>query len=122
MIDQPVYIAPQAIACLGNSVAIHSGTYAGAVVTGDGSVVVGCLVEPVGGVVSVSVNGAAPFTLHAGWLDFYGEDGFVTGDDWDWFSRAFVAGNVLADFDQNGWVNGDDADAFTAAFLEGQEP
>ncbi len=47
--------------------------------------------------------------------DFDG-DGFVTGDDFDAFALAFVAGSLAADVNGDGSVTGDDFDAFTSAF------
>ncbi len=50
--------------------------------------------------------------------DFNG-DGFVTGDDFDAFVLAFIAGDNAADFDHNGFVTGEDFDAYVAAFEQG---
>ncbi len=49
----------------------------------------------------------------------FNHDGFVTGDDFDSFSLAFIAGDLAADFDHNGFVTGDDFDAYVAAFEAG---
>ncbi len=49
----------------------------------------------------------------------FNHDGFVTGDDFDSFSLAFIAGDLSADFDHNGFVTGDDFDAYAAAFENG---
>lgn len=46
-------------------------------------------------------------------------DGFATGDDFDAFANAFIAGDDAADFDGNGFVNGDDYDAFVESFIQG---
>ncbi len=46
-------------------------------------------------------------------------NGFVTGDDYDTYVQAFVAGDSSTDYDGNGFVTGDDYDAFVAAFVEG---
>ncbi len=49
----------------------------------------------------------------------FDHDGFLTGEDFDAYSDAFVSGNVSADFDADGFVTGDDFDAFVAAFEVG---
>ncbi len=49
----------------------------------------------------------------------FNHDGFVTGDDFDSFSLAFIAGDAAADFDGDGFVTGDDFDAYVAAFEAG---
>ncbi len=49
----------------------------------------------------------------------FNHDGFVTGDDFDSFSLAFINGDNTADFDHNGFVTGDDFDAYVAAFQAG---
>ncbi len=49
----------------------------------------------------------------------YNMDGFVTGEDFDAFTEAFVLGDPGADFDLNLFVNGEDFDAFTLAFVGG---
>ena len=46
-------------------------------------------------------------------------DGFVTGDDFDQFVAAFVAGDDSADYDENLFVNGDDFDSFVWDFVAG---
>lgn len=46
-------------------------------------------------------------------------DGFATGDDFDAFVAAFVAGSSDADFDGGGFVNGDDFDDYASAFIAG---
>jgi hypothetical protein len=50
--------------------------------------------------------------------DFDGS-GFVDGDDFDAFVRAFEDGKDIADFDGSGFVDGDDFDAFVRAFEKG---
>ena len=50
--------------------------------------------------------------------DFNG-DGFVTGDDYDAYAEAFVAGDSPADFNHDGFVTGDDFDAYVLAFEAG---
>ncbi len=49
----------------------------------------------------------------------FNNDGFVTGDDFDAFVLAFIAGDIAADFDKNSFVTGDDFDAFVLAFEAG---
>ncbi len=49
----------------------------------------------------------------------YDCNGFVNGDDFDFFIEAFYWGNDSADFDRNGFVNGDDFDYFVIAFEAG---
>ncbi len=49
----------------------------------------------------------------------YDGDGFVTGDDFDAYLRAFGIGDFTADFDGDGFVTGDDFDAYVAAFEGG---
>ncbi len=49
----------------------------------------------------------------------YNEDGFVTGEDFDGFVEAFVAGEASSDFNGDGFVNGEDFDEFAAAFVSG---
>ncbi len=49
----------------------------------------------------------------------FNRDGFVTGDDFDLFVAAFVAGDPGADYDQNEFVNGDDFDLFSWDFTMG---
>ncbi len=46
-------------------------------------------------------------------------DGFVTGEDFDAFSEAFILGLSTADFNADGFVSGEDFDGFTAAFEAG---
>ncbi len=50
--------------------------------------------------------------------DFNG-DGFITGDDFDAYTQAFVDGDAAADFNGDCFVTGDDFDAFVAAFERG---
>lgn len=50
---------------------------------------------------------------YAGPLDV-NMDGFVTGDDYDYFVYLFYYGCEEADYDDNGFVNGDDFDLFTS--------
>ncbi len=49
----------------------------------------------------------------------FNQDGFVSGDDFDAFVDAFVAGDIAADFDDDGFVTADDYDAFVGAFFAG---
>lgn len=49
----------------------------------------------------------------------FNHDGFVTGDDFDAFTDAYVAGQLPADFDGNGFVTGDDFDAYSDEFESG---
>ncbi len=49
----------------------------------------------------------------------FNNDGFVTGEDFDGFTDAFVAGTFAADFDGNGFVNGNDFDGFALSFVGG---
>jgi len=46
-------------------------------------------------------------------------NGFVNGDDFDFFVGAFISGEGSADIDGNGFVNGDDFDRFEVAFETG---
>ncbi|MFO0834247.1 MAG: immunoglobulin domain-containing protein [Phycisphaerales bacterium] len=46
----------------------------------------------------------------------YNCDGFVNGDDYDFFAGAFDAGEPGADFNHDGFVNGDDYDGFAEFF------
>lgn len=46
-------------------------------------------------------------------------DGFVNGDDYDFFAGAFEEGLLGADFNHDGFVNGDDYDAFASVFEAG---
>ena len=46
-------------------------------------------------------------------------DGFVNGDDYDFFAGFFEAGDLRADFNADGFVNGDDYDAFAEHFEAG---
>ncbi len=50
--------------------------------------------------------------------DFDG-DGFATGDDFDGYVLAFVAGANTADYNGDGFVTGDDFDGYVAAFEAG---
>jgi len=50
--------------------------------------------------------------------DFNG-DGFLNGDDFDFFSEMFLAGDPGADFNDDGFANGDDFDQFIEVFLAG---
>ncbi len=49
----------------------------------------------------------------------FNRDGFVTGDDFDGYVAAFVAGAIESDFNGDGFVTGDDFDAYVAAFAAG---
>lgn len=66
-------------------------------------------------VAGVPVGGVGEFRCPPCPSDF-DEDGFVTGDDFDAYVLAFVAGNISADFIADGFVTGDDFDAFAEAF------
>ncbi|MFO0834988.1 MAG: GC-type dockerin domain-anchored protein [Phycisphaerales bacterium] len=46
-------------------------------------------------------------------------DGFVNGDDYDYFASMFEAGEIGADINGDTFVNGDDYDAFASAFEAG---
>lgn len=46
-------------------------------------------------------------------------NGFVNGDDYDFFASAFDAADAAADLDANGFINGDDYDLFANAFEMG---
>ena len=46
-------------------------------------------------------------------------DGFVSGDDFDYFVDAFFYGDIAADFNHDTFVSGEDFDAFADAFVEG---
>ena len=47
------------------------------------------------------------------------QDGFVNGDDYDFFASDFDVANPGADFNHDGFVNGDDFDAFASHFEAG---
>jgi len=49
----------------------------------------------------------------------FNSDGFVTGDDFDAFTDAFVSGNAAADLNNDGFVTGDDFDEYVAKFVPG---
>lgn len=55
-----------------------------------------------------------------GWCvaDFV-DDGFVNGDDCDFFNFTFELGHISADINGDGFVTGTDFDAFAAAFEAG---
>ncbi len=46
-------------------------------------------------------------------------DGFVTGDDFDQYVAAFIAGDMASDYNGDGFPNGDDFDAFVIDFEAG---
>ncbi len=46
-------------------------------------------------------------------------DGFVTGEDADWFRIRFESGDATADFNGDGFVTGEDFDEFMGAFQAG---
>lgn len=46
-------------------------------------------------------------------------DGFVNGDDFDYFAEYFESGHPLADFNNDCFVNGNDYDRFAEAFEAG---
>lgn len=46
-------------------------------------------------------------------------DGFITGDDFDDYSDAFMNGDPSADTDGDGFVTGDDYDMFVAGWTTG---
>jgi len=53
----------------------------------------------------------------AGWcLADIDMNGFVNGDDYDWFSLFFEESHFLADVNEDGFVNGDDYDLFSEMF------
>lgn len=54
-----------------------------------------------------------------GCLADFDADGFLTGDDFDGFSAAFVLGEMSSDFDGDGFVTGDDFDGYVVAFENG---
>ncbi|NUQ53042.1 MAG: hypothetical protein HUU19_10150 [Phycisphaerales bacterium] len=47
------------------------------------------------------------------------QNGFVNGDDYDFFAEAFDTAGKAADFNGDGFVNGDDYDLFAGAFDAG---
>lgn len=49
----------------------------------------------------------------------WNQDGFVNGDDFDFFAGTFEAGSDAADFNRDCFVNGDDFDAFAEHFEAG---
>ena len=49
----------------------------------------------------------------------FNHDGFVNGDDYDFFAEGFETGDPSADFNLDGFVNGDDYDAFAEHFEVG---
>lgn len=49
----------------------------------------------------------------------FDDNTFVNGDDFDFFTEAFVAGDPRADYDVNSFVNGDDYDLFSIDFING---
>jgi len=49
----------------------------------------------------------------------YNCDGFVSGDDFDYYIELFYYGHPEADFNHDGFVSGDDFDALAAAFEAG---
>jgi len=49
----------------------------------------------------------------------FNQDGFVTGDDFDSYVSAFVAGAASADFNSDGFVTSDDFDAYVVSFETG---
>lgn len=72
---------------------------------------VGVIVQPDRGGISIPGWGISWIN---GQADMDG-NGWVNGDDIDYFNSCFAWGTAMADFDGNGWVNGDDADAFSRA-------
>lgn len=62
-----------------------------------------------------AVSGPLALTCRA---DF-NADGFVTGDDFDAYVTAFVAGVISADFNGDGFVTGDDFDGYIVSFEVG---
>lgn len=46
-------------------------------------------------------------------------DGYINGDDYDFFALAFEVGSSDADYNHDGYVNGDDYDFFGLDFEEG---
>lgn len=49
----------------------------------------------------------------------FNHDGFVNGDDYDYFANAFESGDPSADMNNDGFVNGDDYDVFATHFEAG---
>ncbi len=49
----------------------------------------------------------------------FNNDGFVSGDDFDAFVNAFVAGDDEADVNGDGFVTADDYDAYVVSFEAG---
>lgn len=47
------------------------------------------------------------------------KDGFVNGDDYDYFASLFESGDIGADINSDSFVNGDDYDLFASAFENG---
>ncbi len=111
-----VVFTPDRIAFLAPSIAITTGTFAGHVADAHG--IVGALVAPSGGVVSVLVDGA-PWVFAAGTIDVTG-DNFVSGDDYDRWMDGWKSGYVGCDYLSTGFVNGDSFDAFVADWQAGQ--
>jgi len=74
--------------------------------------------------VAADVAQDLPFIVHGDLLTTpcgadFDENGFVTGDDFDVFTQAFVDGVIAADFNRDGFVTGDDFDLFSDAFAAG---
>jgi len=65
-----------------------------------------------GGVTSES----AVVAVNGGCAADFNHDGFVNGDDYDFFAEAFDVADPAADFNHDGFVNGDDYDAFAEHF------
>jgi len=62
----------------------------------------------------------ANFTINgSGCPADYNGDAFVTGEDFDSFVEAFIAGDPGADFNGDNFVTGEDFDAFVEAFVAG---
>lgn len=126
MDDQNPIFTATAVAIFASSIAVITGQPVGEIVMGPASVtepqrVVGILVRPVEGKVHVETDDKS-WIFEAGRLSFYGGDEWVTGDDWEWFRLAWLAGNPLSDYDGNGFKNGDDIDLYLIDFLEGPTP
>ncbi len=72
---------------------------------------------------TLGINGVAYSGTYGAYQDAcaadLNNDGFVNGDDYDFFAGAFDEGSPDADFNHDGFVNGDDYDAFAVAFEAG---
>ncbi len=72
-----------------------------------------------GGVGTAPISDMGAYEFTPACRPDFDHDGFLTGDDFDAFSAAFVAGELTSDYDKNGFVNGDDYDSFVVDFEAG---